>query len=305
MNTAALSLRLREFFTLQDAERESRAFPEEARASTTHALALAFQKREAAETLWPRGCTAEALRLAKGSLDQTATALELLGTGTEAKPEWLVRAQAAVSEARARTEVTKLPELEADAVAGDEEAFRIMIDATLEVERAAGLVLATPREIANARRGRRATVIGLAIVVLGSLAWWIHTPLVLHATASGQQPGAFGPTNAVDDDLKTIWLLPDRQPGWLDITFGGARSVSKLRLIPRNPPLNDRGVKDARVTAFLGDKSVRTKDVSFPEPAGADPEWSDIPIDAKCDRIRIEVKSSYKLGAGITEVQVK
>jgi len=305
MNQAAISHRLREFFTLRDAERESRALPEETRAMTTHALTLAFQKREAAETLWPRGCAAEALALAKASLDGTAAALAALAAGTEAKPAWLTRAQTAVEAALARTEATKLPELETDVRANDEEVFRAMIEATLEVERATGLALATPRDIAGTRRGRRVTVIGLAAVTVAVLGWWFHTPLVVHATASGSLPGSYAADNAVDDDVKTAWLLPDHQNGWLDLSFGKARSVGKLHLVPGNPPYNDRDVKDAHVTAYLSDRIVKTKGVTFPEPAGADAEWSDVPLDTKCDRIRIEVRSYYKVGAGIAEVQVK
>jgi hypothetical protein len=46
--------------------------------------------------------------------------------------------------------------------------------------------------------------------------------------------------------------------------------------------------------------------VTFPEPPGKDPSWTDVPLDApKSDHIRITVKSNYKVSAGIAEVEIK
>ena len=247
---------------------------------TTHALTLAFQKREAAETLWPRGCAAEALALAKASLDGTAAALAALAAGTEAKPAWLTRAQAAVQAGLARTEATKLPELETDVRASDEEVFRATIEATLEVERATGLALATPHDIAGTRRGRRVTVIGLAVLTVAVLLWWFHTPLVVRATASGSLPGSYGAENAVNDDVKTAWLLPIVRTAGSTLLRQGAIGG---RAAPRSgQPAVQRSRREGRTRDRVPERQDREDERrDVPEPAGADAEWSDVPLDTE------------------------
>jgi hypothetical protein len=306
MNQVAFPDRVREFFTLREAERESKAVPEDARATAVRGLAVAIQKREAAETLWPRGSTAEALRLAKASIDLAASTLDALGATEAPKPAWLVGARAIADGARKQIESAKLPELEADAQPGDEETFRAMIAAALEIERLTGLGLAAPSDIAATRRARVSTAAGLAVFALVVFGWWVRTPLVLHATASSQQVGGdFAPENAVDDDTKTAWLLPEKQTGWLDITVGKARSVNALHILTGNPPYNDRTAKEVHVDAYLADRVVKSTDATFPEPVGKEADWVDVPIGAKCDRIRITVRSFFKNSAGIAEVQIK
>src|SRR6185312_11531975 len=91
--------RVREFFTLDAAERAVRAIPEGPRTTAARELALAFQKRAAAETLWPRGSCAEALRLARASVDAAASALESFASTMETRHEWVAKAQAIASAA--------------------------------------------------------------------------------------------------------------------------------------------------------------------------------------------------------------
>jgi hypothetical protein len=180
-----------------------------------------------------------------------------------------------------------------------------MIAATLEIERIVGLSLAAPREISSTRRARVATATVLGVLGLGLFAWWVHTPLVLHATASAQLVGNYAADNAIDDNTKTAWLLPDKQTGWIDVTFGKARSVGTVRIDSSNAPYNDRSTKDAHIEAFLADKLVKSADVTFKEPVGREPVWTDIGLGAKCDRVRISVRSFYKNAAAIAEVQIK
>ncbi len=304
---AALPHRVREFLTLREAERESRALPEDVRAKTTYGLALAFQKREAAEALWPRGCAAEALLLAKASVDLAASVLESFDTGDEStKPAWMARARAIADGARKLAASTKLPELEADARPSDEETFRALIGAAVEIETVVGLGLAAPHDISATRRARVSTTVGLLLLTVVVLAWWFHTPLVLHATASAQFMGNYPAENVVDDNPKTAWLLPDKQTGWVDVTLGKPRWVGGLRIVSSNPPYNDRSVEKARIEAFAGDRIVKTADVTFREPpAGTEPDWTDVSLGAKCDRVRINVQSFYKNAASIAEVQIK
>src|SRR3974390_3441343 len=86
--------RVLEFFTLRETEKAVRALPEGLRSAAHRSLALAFQKRDAAETLWPRGSCGEAMRLARASLDASVEALESFSSGAEPRPEWVARALA-------------------------------------------------------------------------------------------------------------------------------------------------------------------------------------------------------------------
>ena len=70
-------------------------------------------------------------------------------------------------------------------------------------------------------------------------------------------------------------------------------------------PKDERAVKDAHIDAYLGDRVVRSTDVAFKEPVGAEENWGDASLSVKCDRIRITVRSFYKNAAGIAEVQLK
>src|SRR5438477_6557501 len=101
--SSPLADRVREFFTLRAAEREIRALPEGPRTSAQRELAIAFQKRDAAETLWPRGSCAEALKLARAALDAAASALESFAAATESRPPWVDAAQAVAATAREKT----------------------------------------------------------------------------------------------------------------------------------------------------------------------------------------------------------
>ncbi len=61
-----------------------------------------------------------------------------------------------------------------------------------------------------------------------------------------------------------------------------------------------------RVDALLGDVIVKSLDVTLPEPTGKEPNWNDLVLDApKCSHLRLTVKSDYKIGVAIYEVQLK
>ena len=81
-------------------------------------------------------------------------------------------------------------------------------------------------------------------------AWWSHTPLVLHATASAQYPGNYPAENVVDDNPKTSWLLPDKQTGWVDVTLGERVGSNGLRIACRI--LTPIARSEARIEAFAG-----------------------------------------------------
>ena len=305
MPAATFPDRVVEFFTLREAARELGAVPAETRATAFRDLRLAFQRRAAAETLWPRGNTAEALKLAANALGTASASLASLSI--EPPPPWLAPSRALAEEATKRLEGVKLPELESDATAADEETFRAIIDTLLAIEDRASLSLAAPSDLERIRNARITWAVAAGAVLLFLLIAAFRAPRFAHATASGQYGPDNGPEKAYDGDVATGWDLPDHVgQGWIDFELGKARPVRALHILPSNPPYNDRDIKDARIEAMLGEAIVKSIDLTFPEPTGQAARWSDVALDApKCDHIRITAKSNYKLGLGIAEIELK
>jgi hypothetical protein len=304
MIAASIPNRVVEFFTLREATREVAAVPEETRNSVFRGLRLAFQKREAAETLWPRGSTAEALRLAVAGLEAAAGALSAFPT--EPPPSWVTRAQAIAGEASKRVADVPLPSLEKETVPAHETVFRSLIDALIAIEELAGVKLAAPIDLRRIRNVRVATAAIGAVLALVVLVRMLQAPTFSKATASSQHNPENGPDKAIDGDVMVSWALPDRALGWIDFELGRSRSIHGIRLVPSDPPYNDRGIKDARIDAFLKGTLVKSVDASFPEPVGKDPNWSEVVLDApKSDHLRVTVKSTYKTGGAIGEFELK
>jgi hypothetical protein len=303
MTAASIQDRVLEFFTLQDATRQIGAVSEETRASVHRDLRIAFQKREAAETLWPRGSTAEALLLARTATELASSAL---GAFPEPRAAWVEKARTLAADAVKRLEGATLPALESDAKPSDEELFRALVDALIAIEEAAGISLAAVTDLRRIRNARVTTVAVIAILGVALLVFLFHKPPFSHAVASAQLAD-YTPDKAIDGDPNTAWLTPDRVgTGWLDLTLTRARSVGTLHILASNPPWNDRDVREAHIDALLAGNIVKSVDVTFPEPAGKDPSWTDVALDApKSDHIRITVKSNYKVSAGIAEVEIK
>jgi hypothetical protein len=303
-SSAGASNPLREFFLLQGAERAARALPEGPREAARRELAIAFQKRDAAETLWPRGSTAEAMKLARASIDAAASALDAFASAVDPLPAWLADARAIGAGARDKAAGTSIPELEADAKPEHEDAFRALVDAGHALERAVGMRVASAADLARVRRSRAARAIATGVFVALVLAWALHKPAITTAIAS-TQVGEYGGANVIDGDTKTFWVL-DR-PGYVDLTLSGPRSIRAVRMIGYNPPFNDRFTKDVHLTAFSKDGTVRQTDFTLPQPPpGSDPFWVTVPLEASgVDRIRIEVRSWTRMSGCIAEVQIE
>ena len=315
MIQAAILGRVREFFTLRETERATHALPDDARASVLRELALASQRREAAETLWPHGSAAEALGLLGRSLEGIAAALEDLASrldgpttpdapsAPQVQKPWLARSLAIVAEARRQTADFKRPELEPEVDEGCEVTFQLLVDALVGVEEAIGPQVATSEQIALLRRKRIVTASLGAVACIVALAFALRTRGFSHAEASAAL-GEHVAEHAIDGDTKTWWVLPPDQQGWLDLTLTKARAVPELRIIGGNPPGNDHLTRDAHIEAFLGALLVKATDVTFRIPPSAEPDWTEVKLDApKCDRIRITPRGAWRGTGTIGEVE--
>ena len=150
-----------------------------------------------------------------------------------------------------------------------------------------------------------ATIASVAAVAVLTLVI-VFRPVSLSAEASAVYSPAYLASRAVDGKKDTEWVLPDRTPGWIDISVSPPRKLSKLRILNiHNPPNNDRATKDYRIVVFSKGTSARTFDGSF-SAFTESPQWVSHSIDVPAvDRIRIELKSYHKDGAGLAEIEVE
>jgi hypothetical protein len=293
-----------EYFTLREAAQAVAAIPAETRASALRDLRRAFQMREAAETLWPRGSAAEALKLAVASLDVVRSALAALSL--EPPPPWLVRARALADDAKGGLGDAAPPALEREIEAAHEATFRPLVEALAAIEECVGPGLVSPGDLPGLRRARRATAIALGVALVAGLVYWLRPATFSGATASTFVNDSTA-DKAIDGDTSTGWNLPDHvSQGWIDLALARPRPIDTLRVVTSNPPWNDRSVKDVRIEAILGGTVVKSLDWTFPQPIGRDPNWNEVKLDAPMsDHLRITVKSGYRDALGIAEIELK
>src|SRR5450755_1279489 len=122
MNAVPLRDSVFEFFTLRRAEGEARALEGDVASAIVRDLAVAFQRRKAAETLWPRESAAEAIKLARAALEGASSSLAKAAALLSPTPSWIESARAVATAASA--EAPEIPDVEADVRAEHETTFR-------------------------------------------------------------------------------------------------------------------------------------------------------------------------------------
>lgn len=144
-----------------------------------------------------------------------------------------------------------------------------------------------------------------------------------HATASAVW-GASYDASRINDGIwnsnrhdEGHWLLPDNQPGWIELDLGevnrlpdsvpiGARDEVTLNIWnARNAYSHDRGTERCNVYLLSGDKVVwAEKDLQVPWSEDIDRHVS-LPLPHKAfDRIFIEITKYRGRGAGLNEIEV-
>jgi hypothetical protein len=264
-------------------------------------LLRAWQKRDAAETLWPRGSPAEAIRVACDGFALAAEAIERLA---EARGD-ADGAARLLAVAKARAAQLAEPHLDAEVSAAHGEALRTLLDEMLALDRYTSGVVAGPRVIAAARTRRRFWAVILAVMVLAACFVALHAAHSLRATASGTYSASFPVTNAIDGRADTEWLMPDKAPtGWLELALGGSRKVSTVRILNgHNPPHNERALHEFRLTCFSGARIVKVVPGNLP--FNDAPQWTSFDFGGvSCDRVRLDVTSVWNNGGALAEIDV-
>ena len=133
-------------------------------------------------------------------------------------------------------------------------------------------------------------------------------PFLPHASASieSEVSSTYQPWNAMDGRISTEWILPDGQPGWLELRAEAPQPVTWLRLVNvRNEPYRDRASDRVRVEAWLGDELAASDEGRLPTRwDGAETYW-DVYVHApRIDRIRVEILTWHGSSGGLAEVRV-
>lgn len=312
-------MRALEPILLRDAESLSARVADADRGAITDTLALGRQKVQAGDALWNNGHVAEGLRLGREALDATLEAAPLVARATGdgapgeiasilAKRGLSPAAIARVIDVRARAHAEALPPRDAEVSRTHAALYDAMQLARRDVDRALDPASRPPRTIRLERAGRIALAVLAVLIVVGAAAFALWPRHGLHAEASAQfgTGHTFAPSNAIDGQPETEWLLPDAVSGHVEVRSWPAQRVERVVLLnARNPPYHDRASREYRVELFAGDRSLRTIEGAF-ESLERDPEpvAIDVGIDG-VDRVRVTIVSWHGLGGGLAEITIE
>lgn len=163
--------------------------------------------------------------------------------------------------------------------------------------------LATPAE--RRRRLLRLAVaggLGLVVLIVMVVRVWVRP----HVTVSGMFSRDFPASYAVDGIESTEWDLPDRSPGWLQLSFSSPRRVHGVRILNgHNKFYMDRAAERIRVTAYSKNGPVASTEGRF-NGITAERSALDLNLDAEhVSDIRVDVLSYFGSGAAIAEIEVR
>jgi hypothetical protein len=225
---------------------------------------------------------------------------------TEALAAWGLskKSLTLLKKAHAKAVASDLPSLNSDVTEHHASLFHEIGRANQLLQWHVTRLIMTRKRLRLVQIWRFALTFGVALAVVAVLALLVRPPApVVTASAYYAKSPELAPINAVDDDLKTEWILPDRKRGWLEVKLPTPRRINKVRLVnAHNRRFNDRATRDYRVEFFLGKQLVHTITGNFPK-MDTNPQWVEHPVNIdNVDRIRFVVVSYHRLGGGLTEI---
>lgn len=298
------------------------------------ALDAGEQKASAAETLWQGGHGAEALVLARASVEAVAQGLPALERALSARearkedpaapsgaePEGpgvadQLRRGGAGADAAARAEATltalpglTLPDRDRDVGPEAGETYRRLSEAYrtfAETLRRAGRTRGDVLVARGFRIGAVAAIVATAVVAL-FLGLRPQPPRV-RAEASeyfANDPG-FRPDNVLDRRPDTNWLLSDDTAGFVELRFTPPRDIDGVTLQnARNAPYFDRSTKGFRLELRRGGRVVARTEGELNDERAPEPVSIDISAD-EVDALRVYVDSWHGKSGGLAEVRWK
>lgn len=297
-----------ELLLLRAAEQTAKRTPEDQRLAVNERLSIGRQRAQAADVLWTNGHTAEGLRMARDAYLATRGALARLHDGDdrlekvglrEAEREALVKLDADLDEDEA------LPALDAGITPEHGRRFKALVSGQRSLDAAIGPAAMTPAQVARTRLlrigGLVLAVVGIALVV-GLL---VQSPPGATARASATWSETSGlAEHAIDGDPTTEWTLPNRTPGWLEITLSPPERLEVVRILNgHNGGYNDRAVRSAVVEIYDANGQVRRRHSHDWPGVQPRPEWVELEVGVDAvERIRVEVRGFHREGASLAEI---
>jgi len=321
-----LVARIREFLTLRDTRAELASFGVESSAGLARTLAIAEQRRAAAEALHFQGHRVEALRLVKEALEVSTEAATAFADARAGVPEGatesaenapdspVVRALVArgISRDAAQrvagsvdsTASLAVPVLDADLAVDSDDDFVAAREGVETIMSALVDVASTDAELRR-RAITRVALVALVLVGIVALATFIaRSPIRLTASASATLHPSFGAELAVDGRDDSRFLLPDGQAGTLDVRPAKPRRIEHVVLLNSvNEPYNDRSTKDYAIEVYSRGRLAKRIAGHFAYSLHPERVSHAVGVD-HVDRIRVVFLTFYRAGAGLSEIAV-
>lgn len=232
-----------------------------------------------------------------GTREDLAALLRRLGI-SEGKAREVVAADHALRDKR-------MPLLDEDVSAVDGELFQSLMAARRHVDRVIAPASRTPKQLGWTGASRISfTLLLTAACVVGL--WLLLRPETgIVATASVQYNAEFPGSNAVDGNESSEWLLPDNTAGSLDISVMPPQHIGNLRIKnSHNRHYNDRATREYTLELFVNGRVARTIEGEF-ERFDPSPDWVEHAVGLDdVERVRINVRSWHRTGAGLAEVEI-
>ncbi|MBI2392682.1 MAG: hypothetical protein HYV09_24060 [Deltaproteobacteria bacterium] len=281
MSAKAMLDRAREWLFLERLQARVDAVPDELRAKTARALTISEQRRRGAEALWSSGSRAEALRLARESIELARSAVREGGGSPADDP------------------LPEVPELDGEVRPEHARALREMLELHARL-------LHDHRELhldrrAVLRQQAVRTAAGGLVLVVAVLAAGRLTRTT-RVAASAQYDAEHTALEVIDRSERTEWLLPTSTGGFIDLQLKPPRKIARVKLMnARNLPWNDRGSREVVLDAWDGTRQVKHATAAF-DGISNDPKWQVIEVGERVERVRVSVKTWYGAGGGFAEI---
>lgn len=289
MAAPTLTAKMRELLLQEELAARAATLTDEQRKNARDHLERARARHIAGEALALHDAHAEAARALREAIDASLAAAEIVNTPDLAAPI-----------AGARAAAAELDKVSRQAFITDaKRAHQVLYEAV------APYSLDT-RSLRRAQIRRAGAIVGYAIAAVCLVVWFLRRPTTMSAEASGSYNATFFPSRALDGDITSEWLLPDRTSGWIDIEISPPRAVHVVRLMnARNVPYNDRATNQFRVESSFKGAPLFGVDDAF---AGfsTQPVWREIRMDGQVvDHIKVIVRSWHESGAGFAEITIE
>lgn len=127
----------------------------------------------------------------------------------------------------------------------------------------------------------------------------------VHPIASGAFSPKYDARYAIDGRTDTAWIAPDGTSAWIDFELMPPRPVMYVRMHDtRNPPNNDREVKDFRLEFWRDGRPVDAVEGTYP--ATDTPGYIRVTVNRtwKVEKVRFVIKTFAQKGGGLAEIEL-